>query len=257
MSHQFKKQFGQNFLTNPKWIQKILSVAEINKEDVVLEIGPGDGRVTAELLKIAKQVISVEIDTTLLNDLNTKFKDFKNFTLINQDILQLDLATLDIDLQKIKLIGSLPYNISKKIIRKFLENNQLIKSMTFIVQKEVGASYAAQVPDATFLSNYVQIYSLLTYHGKIPKEHFYPKPKVDGAIIKISNLQKISSQKTVLQEFIKLGFTHPRKKVSSVICKGTTDKVKFEEKLVELGYKLSARAQEIKHEDWQKLQNSL
>jgi len=115
-SHFFKKSFGQNFLRDVSYAKKIVEAACIDKSDTVIEIGPGDGIVTKYLLESAKQVISIEIDNELIPVLNEKFQTHNSFKLINEDILSIDLSSVHNN-KPYKVVGSLPYNISKKIIQ--------------------------------------------------------------------------------------------------------------------------------------------
>jgi len=244
--HEFKKEFGQNFLrssTFPKIMVKTLCPL---KEESVLEIGPGDGKLTHELLCTESNIYAVEIDTTLIPILLAKFSTNNTFHLVNQDILSLDT---DKEGNKYSVIGSLPYNISKKIINKFLRASVKPRKMVFIIQKEVADDYVAEAPRATFLSNYVKLFSIAKIIKKIPSGEFYPRPKVDGAIIEFELIPEIEGFKNIVIN-LKQAFTQPRKKLSSNLQSTKLNKGAIEKELTVLGYNPNARPSEIKFDDW-------
>jgi len=215
MHHNFKKQFGQNFLKSKQTIDKLISSLGIKPGDSVIEVGPGDGRVTEALLSTSAQVTAVEIDRDLMPLLEEKFASNEDLQLINQSILDFVPPK-----GKYKVVGSLPYNLSKKIIRKFIEEENKPEIMSFIIQKEVAQDYAANAPRGTFLSNFADIFYEVKYIGKVKKEYFVPKPRVDGGILQFTlKLEPEINPKDYekFSKFLKNCFRQPRKKLSKVL----------------------------------------
>lgn len=217
--HNFKKQFGQNFLKSKRFVRNLVDPLKLKPEDLVIEIGPGDGSVTSELLKTGASVISFEVDYDLLAKLLIKFNAFDNFNLQHQDILNAQISDYlkgyKIPQTGIKITGSLPYNISKKIIQKFLIDNSKgfyrVDKMCFIVQDEVAKEYVAKPPNASSLSAITNLYSKIKKLESIPAENFYPTPKVDGGIIYFEPIEKIDFDVEKVKGLINSGFSAPRK----------------------------------------------
>lgn len=254
-THIFKKQFGQNFIRSTTVIKQILDFLEIQPEDNIIEIGPGDGRFTEELIKHdLDKLILVEIDTDLISFLNSKFENQISrgkLEILNQNILDIDLSTLN---PQPKLYGSLPYNISKRIISKFIECENLPEQMVFIVQKEVAQDYVAKVPDASYLSNYIKIFADTKLVLKVPKEQFYPMPKVDGGVLLIKPKKIDLKEGRAIAKFIFNGFRNKRKKLSKVLNSIYRD-IDWVKKFEALKLNPNARAQELDYETWLKLFN--
>lgn len=217
--HNFKKQFGQNFLKSKRYVKSLVDPLELKPGDLVIEIGPGDGYVTSELLKTGASVISFEVDYDLLAKLLMKFSSFDNFNLQHQDILNARINDFirgyNLPEAGVKVTGSLPYNISKKIIQKFLIENAKgfykVHKMSFIVQDEVAKEYAAKAPKANWLSTISSLYSKIKKLESIPAENFYPTPKVDGGIIFFEPFEKIEFDIEKVKGLINSGFSAPRK----------------------------------------------
>ena len=159
----FQKKFGQNFLIDTHVLDKIISAADITKEDTILEIGPGIGSMTQYLCEKAGQVISIEIDKMLIPILEDNLKDYTNFTLINADFLKLDINKLikEHNCKNIKVVANLPYYITTPIIMSLFENNIPLESITVMVQKEVALRMQASpsTKDYGALSLAIQYYS--------------------------------------------------------------------------------------------------
>ena len=182
----FKKKFGQNFLINRGILNQIIKAAELTDEDYVLEIGPGIGCVTQELLVHAKKVIAVEIDKMLIPILEDNFGQYSNFKLINNDILKVDLHELLKD-KKFKVVANLPYYITTPIIMMLLEERLPIETITVMVQKEVALRMDAkpgtkQYGAITVALNYYASSYLVT---NVPRDCFMPSPNVDSAVIQL------------------------------------------------------------------------
>lgn len=255
--HNFKKQFGQNFLKSTKYVHMLLNPLEISKNDLVIEIGPGDGMVTNEILRKGATLYSIEIDDELIPKLQRKFIDYENFNIVHTDVLDLDLNQVAIrENQKIKITGSLPYNISKKIISKFLKNDlrEKIESMSFIVQDEVAKAYVDKVPKASFLSMKTALYAKAKKYESIPAVQFVPKPKVAGGIIYLELNHKLEQNVKEIEKLMKIGFSSPRKTLYNNLK--SSKKYQPESILIALS-KLEinekARPSELELDDWIKL----
>jgi len=222
MDHNFKRYFGQNFLTSDEELIKFVSHINPKQDDLIIEIGPGEGVLTHFLAKSNAKVICVEIDKDLVPTLKSTFEKYPNVEIQNSDFLQLDLKEILKDTKSsmnLKIVGSLPYNISKKIIKKCLEEIVGIKyELVFLLQKEVAEDYAENPPRASFLSNYIKLFGRCTYCMTILKDFFYPVPKVDGGVIKVEvdalSKEEILNRSEVAR-FIKSGFLSPRKTLSN------------------------------------------
>jgi len=249
--HTFKKSFGQNFLKSDKVASLMVTKLDITPNENIIEIGSGEGALTSVLLKTGNKIFSVEIDNDLIKVLEEKFGKNTNFNLIHMNILDLDI---DSDgSKKYSVIGSLPYNISKKIINKFVLAKNKPRNMVILIQKEVGIDYCCKAPKASFLSNYIQIFADAFYIKTISKSLFYPKPKVDGAIILFKLKEKMPQDYLRIISTLKSGFLHPRKILASNLQSLNIRKNKIESFLNELNYSRNVRAEQIKFEDWLKI----
>lgn len=258
MDKRLKKQFGQNFLLNHEVAIRFVDTAEIKEDDTVIEIGPGGGMITQYLIGNVKKLIAVEVDKRFVTDLTNSYIDkvkSAKFEIINEDILKIEPEKLGLSNNNYKVIGSLPYNISKNIIKKFLEAEIKPISLTVIIQKEVAFDYSAEPPKATFLSNYAKIFSSVELGRVIPKNMFKPEPKVDGAIVKFDiNYDDDIEDKRHFSKFLKSAFLNRRKKLVNnlnSIYKREKDEIrKFYKKL---DLEENARASEVTFDQWKKI----
>lgn len=194
------KSLGQNFLTDGSIVQKIVDAGDVGKNDLVVEIGPGVGSMTCELASRAGRVLAVEIDRYLIPALTEILKDYSNTTIINEDVLKVDLRKIIQEsleqnpdgLKSVKVIANLPYYITTPIIMKLLEENPGIDSMVFMVQKEVAERMVAKPggKDYGALSVAVQYYSQPGIAFNVPPEFFIPKPEVDSTVIRLNILKE-------------------------------------------------------------------
>lgn len=258
-NHNFKKQFGQNFIKDLESVRTMIKALEVGENDLVIEIGPGDGRVTEQILQSKpKKLISIEIDTDLIPVLQEKFKDFQNFQLINQSILTIDFDELAGG-EKYKVIGSLPYNISKPIIKILMEAENKPQIMSFIVQKEVARDYSASAPEGCFLSNFASIFYDVKYKGTVRKNDFVPRPKVDGGIICFTLKSQPEVSKEDFQAFSKFLFNcfrQPRKKLTNTL-KSIYKEVDWAEAIEKGKINPNARAAELQLKEFILLFHSL
>ena len=273
-----KKSLGQNFLKNKKIVDDIIQAADLKSDDLILEIGPGKGILTEELAKKAGKVVAVEIDKELVEFLKNKFKDNKKVEIISEDILKINLQDIfnchpEFNsgsgfrvkpgiTKTYKVIANLPYYITSPIIRMFLEAEIKPQEMILMVQKEVAERIVAGSGNHSILSLSVQYYArpeILFYVGK---ENFAPVPKVDSAVIKIIPFpvalfpfkgEQGEGDKDFFR-MVKAGFCAKRKTLANNLSNSFhIDKKETEEKLKSIGISPTARAQELKLEDWKKL----
>lgn len=187
---RFTKSLGQNFLTDKQVVADIIAGSGITGEDHVLEIGPGSGALTRELLKTAKHVTAVEIDKDLIPMLLTEFKAADNFTLINEDILDVDLKAIG-EGKPLKVVANLPYYVTTPILLKLLAEDFNFEAITVMIQKEVADRICAG-PGG---KDYGSLSLLVQYHTEplrlrvVKPESFVPKPKVDSIVIKLTKRQ--------------------------------------------------------------------
>ena len=185
-----RKKYGQNFLIDANILRQIVEAAEINKEDLVLEIGPGLGALTEQLLKAAGKVIAVEVDQVLIPILQENLKDFTNLVLLNDDILKVDLDELlqkEGDGRKAKVVANLPYYITTPIVAELLEKQSSLESITVMVQKEVAQRMQEGPGSKAYgaLSLLVQYYAKAELMMTVSSSCFIPKPDVDSAVIRL------------------------------------------------------------------------
>ena len=199
---QLSKSLGQNFITDPHVIEQIVAGSGAGAEDLVIEIGPGIGVLTAEAAEAAAKVIAIEVDQKLIPILDETLQDYGNVTVINQDILKTDLNQLICKERargsfsgSVKIIGNLPYYITTPIIMRLLEGQVDADSITIMMQKEVAERIKAAPGGKTYgaLSVAVQYYCEVEQIANVPKEVFVPRPKVDSAVLHL----KLRAEKPV------------------------------------------------------------
>jgi len=208
------KGLGQNFLIDKSVLKKIIKAAELTKKDVILEIGPGIGNLTRELAHKAKRIIAVEKDPKLARILKETLKEFKNIQIIQGDILKIQDTRYKIQ-DTYKIVANLPFYIAAPVIRKFLQLNNQPRVLVLMVQKEVAQRICASPPKMNLLAVSVQFYAEPEIISYVSKKSFWPEPKVDSAILKITPSGKKSTIVGILPEeffrVVKAGFSQPRK----------------------------------------------
>lgn len=259
IDHKFKKKFGQNFLQDKNIVKKIASVAKTNKDDLIIEIGPGAGALTEELVEKSK-VLAYEIDKELQITLEEKFKN-KNIEIIFDDFLERDIKD---DLKKIKyqklyVIANLPYYITTPIINKIIEDKIDVEEMVLMVQKEVGERFCANVGT----KDYSSITIFLNYYFDVKKEFivsrnsFYPRPNVDSVIISFTKNKKYKNVKNeeILFKLIKDSFVQKRKTLKNNLK--DYDFEKISEILLKNNLPLDIRAENITLDVFKEISNNL
>ena len=221
----FQKRFGQNFLIDTHVLDKIIDSAQITKDDFVLEIGPGIGTMTQYLAEAAREVAAVEIDKTLLPILDDTLKDWDNVTVINNDILKVDIRQLALEKNQgrpIKVVANLPYYITTPIIMGLFENQVPVDSITIMVQKEVADRMQSGpgTKDYGALSLAVQYYAEPYVVANVPPNCFMPRPKVGSAVIRLTKYKdapiKVTNEKLLFQ-LIRASFNQRRKTLQNGI----------------------------------------
>lgn len=246
-----KKSLGQNFLLDETPILQLIKAADISNKDTVVEIGPGLGILTKHLINSAKKVIAIEKDEKLSEILRQELKDADNLEIITKDILEWKPTIKE----GYKVVGNLPYAIGTPIIQKFLQEKHLPESMTFMLQKEVAQRIASKPPDMGILALSVQIYSNPKIISFVKKDVFWPKPKVDSAIIHISNIKTpIDIDIEKFFSVVKAGFTHPRKQLINNLSQAfNISKEKAHDFISKNDIKPTQRAETLSLKDWVKL----
>jgi 16S rRNA (adenine1518-N6/adenine1519-N6)-dimethyltransferase len=248
MAHQFKKKFGQNFLRDENLLKKIVQDASISDEDVI-EIGPGMGALTKHIVLYAKTVTAYEVDTSLKTTLNQFIEKHKNLQVIYQDILDVDLSVYEFP---ISVIGNIPYNITSPIIFKLIEYHNIHK-IVIMIQKEVANRIVAKpnTKDYNGLSVILQTCFKIEKIVDVNKKMFYPVPKVDSAVIKMT---KITPLDKAFQTFVKACFKQKRKTLANNLLEANiVDKKSLFEHLKQLNYKEDIRAEALTPEDFKHL----
>lgn len=228
-----KKKYGQNFLTSDRIPARIAAESGITKECGVIEIGPGLGVLTQQLLNTAKKVLAVEIDEELIPILNDKFADTENFHLINEDILNIDLGKLleeHFSGMPVCVCANLPYYITTPIIMKLLEGKHGFKTITVMVQKEVAQRLCSKCGD----SEYGAITASVNYYASVKRlfavkaGSFSPPPKVDSAVIRF-DLYDTPPVTPVDEEtffaVIRAAFAQRRKTLLNALCTAFSDRI--------------------------------
>ncbi len=195
--HQFhfQKKYGQNFLIDTSVLERIMAAAEITEQDCVLEIGPGIGTMTQYLAERAREVVAVEIDRNLIPILEETLSEYANVTLINEDILKVDLNQLAKEKnsgEPMKVVANLPYYITTPIVMGLFERQVPLKSITIMVQKEVAERMQAEpgTKDYGALSLAVQYYAKPEVVAKVPPNCFMPRPTVGSAVIRLTRYEE-------------------------------------------------------------------
>jgi 16S rRNA (adenine1518-N6/adenine1519-N6)-dimethyltransferase len=213
-----KKRFSQNFLTNENAAQRMVETLDLKEYETVLEIGPGKGILTKYLIQRSNNVVGVEIDRRLCSFLEKKFSAYKNFTLINKDFLKVNLNQFSSTENKMKVIGSLPYQITSPILSVLMDNKQLIELAVLMVQKEVAQRICAQPnsKDWSPLSIGVQLFSDVKILFKLKPASFNPAPQVGSTVTKISFLKKLKVEikdENLFFKLVKASFAQRRKTI--------------------------------------------
>jgi len=256
------KSLGQNFLINENIIEEIIEKANVNKEDVIIEIGPGLGSLTAKLLENAKKVIAIELDPNMVRLLENRFSLYDNFELIENDVLKVNLKEIINQYESIKVVANLPYYITTPIVMKLLEDKLNIESITIMIQKEVAERLIAKPGEklSGAITYTVYYYCESEKVMEVPPASFIPEPEVTSEVIKlklrdaepvkVENLQKMF-------QIIKIAFMQRRKTLLNALNNGNiiNNKQEASEMFNNLNINLNARAEELTLEQFAEISN--
>lgn len=263
----FQKKFGQNFLIDTHVLDKIISAAGITKDDFVLEIGPGIGTMTQYLACAAREVVAVEIDKNLIPILEDTLQDYENVSVINDDILKVDIAALAEEKNQgrpIKVVANLPYYITTPIIMGLFEKNVPLESITVMVQKEVAdrMQVGPGTKDYGALSLAVQYYAEPYIVANVPPNCFMPRPSVGSAVIRLTRHQEMPVQvkdEKLMFRLIRASFNQRRKTLANGLKNSPElqfSKEEIETAIETLGKGASVRGEALTLEEFAKLANS-
>ena len=264
----FQKKFGQNFLIDTHVLDKIIRSAEITKDDFVLEIGPGIGTMTQYLACAAGKVVAVEIDRALIPILEDTLEGYDNVTVINDDVLKVDIAKLTEEQnggKPIKVVANLPYYITTPIIMGLFEKRVPVKSITVMVQKEVAdrMQTGPGSKDYGALSLAVQYYAKPYIVANVPPNCFMPRPKVGSAVIRLDRFEKPPVEvkdENQMFRIIRASFNQRRKTLANGLRNSAEldfTKEKIEKAIETLGKGLSVRGEALTLEEFAKLSDAL
>ncbi len=265
------KRYGQNFLIDDNVLNEIVESSNIMSEDLVIEIGPGLGNLTEYIFKKAKYVLLVEIDSKMIEVIEDRFKDKENFTLINEDVLKVQIDKiineiedrLNFKFKSVKVVANLPYYITTPIIFKLLEDENRIDSITVMVQKEVAERMIAKPHSKDFgiLTLMVKYFSDANIIITVPNSSFIPEPGVTSSVIKLDKIRKYEvKDEKLLFELIHKAFAQRRKKmINSLVTTNfnsmTKEEIEYLFTKCELDF--NTRAEELEMEDFIRIINNI
>ena len=264
----FQKKFGQNFLIDTHVLDKIIGAAGITKDDFVLEIGPGIGTMTQYLCERAREVVAVEIDKNLIPILSDTLKNYSNVTVINEDILKLDICKLAEEKNQgkpIKIVANLPYYITTPIIMGLFESHVPIDSITIMVQKEVAERMQEKPGSKEYgaLSLAVQYYAKPEIVANVPPNCFMPRPNVGSAVIRLTRHEKppveVEDEKLMFR-IIRASFNQRRKTLANGLNNSPEihlPKEVIQESIVSLGVPENIRGEALSLEQFAELSNEI
>ncbi len=263
-----RKGLGQHFLVNSGVLKNITHAADLSPQDLVLEIGPGLGILTRELVEQSGYVIAVELDPHMVELLQQTLSEYKNFSLIHKDVLEIEPQDIieqeiskfpsSVNPKQYKLVANLPYYITQPIIRRFCEAKLKPSVMVIMVQKEVAKNIVAQPGDLSILAIAVQFYGKPQIVGYVPAGNFYPAPKVDSAILKIDMYTQprypVSSEAHFFK-IVRAGFCAARKQVANSLAQGLAiTKPEVLSLMQPAGVDPQKRAETLTLEEWSRLE---
>lgn len=259
------RERGQNFLIDAQVLQQIVAAAALTPEDVVIEVGPGLGALTYELVRHAGKVVAVELDRRLAARLRDEFRTAANLEVVQADVLRVDPATL-VGSAPYKVVANLPYQITSAVLRHFLEATPAPQLMAVMVQREVAERIVAQPPDMSVLAHAVQFYAEPSIVAHVPAEAFLPAPKVASAVLRLVRRPQPAVAVDDVDAFfrtIKAGFLQARKKLANALPGGLAglglhvDKQAVIRALVAAGVDPNRRAETLTLHEWARVHATL
>lgn len=254
-----QKKLGQVFLKDQDTVQKIIRATEIKPEDQILEIGPGKGVLTEPLLQTGAKIIAVEKDLSLVKYLERRFANNSNLIILQADIRDFlknkDYTKYKIQDTKYKVIGNIPYYLTSHLIQLILELDKKPETIVLMIQKEVAQRIMARPPKMNLLSTSVQFYAKPKIIYQVPKTAFWPNPKIDSVVIKITPINTNENADKMLRKnffkVVKAGFKQPRKLLINNLCVNLKiEKDKIKEIFEQLDIPINARPQNLSVENW-------
>lgn len=253
------ERLGQHFLTSDQVVENMVTAAAVRSRDRVLEIGPGTGILTKQLLKKGARTIAVEKDTELVKTLEKKFVseiEDGQLTLMNADIRDVSFETL-FKQKPYKVVANIPYYITGEIIRLLLESSQQPTSITLLLQKEVAQRIVAKGKES-LLSISVKVYGDPKYIKTVSKDVFSPPPQVDSAILHIEDISRAFFKEDSIDEksffqLVRAGFSHKRKTLANNLSQKGWDKDNVEQVLTEAGLDVKIRAEKLSLSEWKEV----
>jgi 16S rRNA (adenine1518-N6/adenine1519-N6)-dimethyltransferase len=249
-----KKSLGQNFLIDPNAAQQVVAAADLSVEESVLEVGPGLGALTRHLARAAQRVVAVELDQRLMPVLAHELRDYPNVELVRGDILEIQPSTFFSS--EYKVVANIPYYITSALLRHLLEAEPQPSLLVLTVQEEVARRIVAKPGDMSLLAVSVQIYGQPKIVGRLKAGAFYPRPKVNSAIIRIDLEDAPHStlsgrERDKVFELAKAGFGQRRKQLRNSLAGGLhRDKQEIDAALREAGINPKRRAETLRLEEW-------
>lgn len=258
---RFTKSLGQNFLIDDTVVRDIVSGSNITKEDHVIEIGPGVGTLTKELLKYAGKVTSIEIDKELIPILETEFMGYDNFQLIHDDVMNVNLNEIAAG-KKFKVVANLPYYVTTPILLKLLEMDSNYETITVMIQKEVAMRLNAEPDNKDYgsLTVLVQYYTDTEIIRVVKPESFIPRPKVDSVVIKLKRLEDRPikpKNEQLFFEVVRQSFTMRRKTLSNTLKPLGYSKEVFARAFEKAQIDPKRRGETLSLKDFEKLSDAL
>jgi len=255
------KSYGQNFLIDGNIVKKIIQESNLKKTDQVLEIGPGLGVLTEELLKVAGQVYCVELDKKVVAFLKDEYKKEitgEKLKLIEGDALKVDFKDYGLSDFNFKIVANLPYSITSAFFRKFLEFGPKPKEITVMIQKEVARRIMTRPGEMNLLALSVQFFADPEILFEVSSHCFWPEPEVNSAVIKLKLKEKLPKVNIkALFKLIRIGFSAKRKQLHNNLTAGFKSEglssFQVKEKIIKAGLTPDSRAQDLTLDDWLKL----
>ena len=261
---RFKKQFGQNFISDDHLLAKIVEAAEITPEDVVIEIGPGAATLTAALAEKAAQVIAIEIDKDLFPIIERRMAGYSNFELVAGDAMKVDFDALaaKYGAKRYKVVANLPYYITTPIVMRFLEEGFRVSELVIMVQQEVADRFLANPGTKAYgaITAAINYYGSVSRAFNVPRTMFTPRPEVDSSIVKIKcyeNKPFEADDEKLLRRVIKAAFGQRRKTLNNALKALNLPKDELDKALQRASIDAARRGETLSVEEFVCLSNEI
>lgn len=259
---KFSKSLGQNFLIDDSVLKDIVAGAEVSEEDLVIEIGPGVGTLTRELIKKAKRVVAIELDSDLIPILTEELGNEEKFSLIHNDALKVNFDEIMAGEKSVKLVANLPYYVTTPIIAKLLNDGYKFNSLTIMIQKEVAERMNSEPNCKEYgsISVLVQYFCNTKIIRKVAPSSFMPRPKVDSIVIRLDRLEEprvALKDEKIFFDIVRNSFNMRRKTLWNALKSFGLDKENMEEVFEKAGIDQKRRGETLSIEEFGALANSL